>query len=136
MNAMTEQNGIQREPAAPAPKPSGIQPAPSPPDVTAPAEELKKCPHCDKSLTATDVVGGRCWYCNKRLTDPVEPKRPQTPFMATFLLGFVGAILGFIVGFVLLGEKIGQGSWTMSLCGGIGFATGSAVARSMFGKQK
>jgi hypothetical protein len=133
---MTEPEGIQREPAAHAPKPSGIQSTPSPPDVTPPVVELKKCPHCDKSLTDTDVAGGRCWFCNKRLTDPVEPKRPQTPFLATFLLGLVGATIGIVVGYVVTGAEIGRGSWTVSLCGGIGFATGSALARSIFGKQK
>jgi hypothetical protein len=70
------------------------------------------------------------------LADPVEPKRPQTPFLATFLLGFVGAVLGLVVGYALLGDKIGEGSWGVSLCGGIGFATGSAIARSIFRKQQ
>jgi hypothetical protein len=100
-----------------------------------PGTAIKKCPHCDSSLTQQDVAGGRCWYCNKRLTDPVEPRRPQTPYFATFLLGFVGAVVGIVVGYVLLGGKIGEGSWGVSLCGGIGFATGSALARSMFRKQ-
>ncbi len=133
---MTEPDGIQRELCVPAPKPSGIQLAPSSPDVTEPIVELKKCPHCDHSLTAEDVAGGRCWYCNKRFTDPVEPKQLRTPFLATFLFGLVGATVGIVVGYVLTAEKIGRGSWTVSLCGGIGCATGSAIARSIFGKQK
>jgi hypothetical protein len=81
------------------------------------------------------VADGHCWYCNKRLADPVEAKSAQTPFVATFLLGFVGAVLGLVVGYVLLGGKIGEGSWGVSLCAGIGFATGSAIARSIFRKQ-
>src|SRR5262245_56764033 len=132
---MTEPEGNQREPSAQASKPSGIQPTPSPPDLRVPVVERKICPHCNTSLTAEDVAAGRCWYCNKRLTDPVEPKSPQTPFLATFLLGLLGAILGLVIGYVATGEKIGQGSWTVSLCGGIGFAAGSAIARSIFRKQ-
>ena len=133
---MSEPDGIQKEPSPPARRPSGIQPVPSPPNVAVPAVEFKNCPHCDEPLTAEDVARGQCWFCDKRLTAPVEPKRPQTPFLATFLLGLVGATLGIVVGYMLTRENIGQGSWTVSLCGGIGFATGSAVARSIFDKRK
>jgi hypothetical protein len=70
------------------------------------------------------------------LTDPFIPKSPRTPFIATFLLGLLGAIVGFIIGSVLLGAKIVEGSWTVSICGGIGFATGSAIARALFTKQQ
>src|SRR5690242_20192779 len=100
--AMTDPEGIQREPTAPTP-------------TAGPA----KCPHCDKSLTQEDVAGGRCWYCGKGLTDPVEPRPPHTPFLAIFLLGFVGAGLGLAAGYLLTGERMGSGSWTVSLCGGI-----------------
>jgi hypothetical protein len=134
---MTDPEGIQREPPDQQPQPSGIQPTPSP-DVPAPAAGPQKCPHCGNPQTRDDVAGGRCWYCDKRLTDPVEakpPRPPRPPFLATFLFGFVGAILGFGVGYVLTQERIGQGSWTVSLCGGIGFATGSAFARSMYRKR-
>jgi hypothetical protein len=98
--------------------------------------ELKACPHCNHELTAKDVAGGVCWFCDKRLSDPVVPKPPQPPFLATFLLGLVGASLGIVVGYVLTGDKIGQGSWAVSLCGGIGFAVGCAMARAVFVKQK
>jgi len=134
--AMTEPDGIQREQSAPAPKPSGIQAVPSPPNVTPAIGELKNCPHCDSSLAAQDIEVGRCWYCNKRLTDPVEPKQPRTPFLPVFFLGLLGAILGTVFGYFFTGETIGGASWTVSLCGGIGFACGSAAARSLFGKQK
>jgi hypothetical protein len=123
---MTESGGIQREPSA--------LPPPSPPDVT--VGPLQKCPHCGYTLGVNDVASGQCWFCEKRLTDPVKPKRPQTPFLATFLLGLLGAILGFVVGSVLLATKVVEGSWTVSICGGIGFATGSAIARALFSKQE
>ena len=133
---MTEPGGIQREPSSQVPGPSGTPSAPSPTDRPAPLVELKKCPHCDKSLAAQDVTAGRCWFCEKKLTDPVQPKQPRAPFVATVLFGFLGAILGMVIGLVLLGEKNGLGSWTVSLCGGLGFAGGSAIARSVFGRRK
>ena len=132
---MADPDGIQKEQLLPELKRSGIQPPSSPSDVPASVVQLKKCPHCDKSLTTVDVAGGRCWYCNKHLADPVEPKHGQTPFLATFLFGLFGAILGLVLGYMLTGDKIGQDSWTVSLCGGIGFATGSALARTIFHKQ-
>ena len=83
-----------------------------------------------------DVEDNRCWYCNKRMTDPIEPPQPPRPVVAKFVLGFVGAILGMAVGLLLLGKTAEHGSWTVSLCGGIGFASGSALATLLFGKKK
>jgi hypothetical protein len=133
---MSEPERFQGEPSVPPPKPSDIQDLPFPQIVQASVVELKKCPHCGHSLTAKDVEGGKCWFCEKKLTDPVEPKKPGTPFYATFLLGLAGAISGMVFGFTFLGEKARPGSWTLSLCGGIGLATGSAIANLLFGKQK
>jgi hypothetical protein len=118
---MAEPEGIQREPS-------------SPPGTT--VGPVQKCPHCGQSLTARDVTHGQCWYCDKRLTDPVVPKPPRTPFLATFFLGLFGAIIGFIIGSVLMATKVVDGSWTVSICGGIGFAAGSAIARTLFTKQQ
>jgi hypothetical protein len=133
--AMTEPDGIQREPSAPVPKPSGITTEPSTPERAA-GVELGKCPHCDSPLIAEDVRRGRCWSCDRRLDDPVQPKQPPEPFLAISLLGLFGSALGLAYGRVLLGEPIGRASWTLSLCAGIGFAAGSALARSLFGKHK
>jgi hypothetical protein len=133
--AMTEPDGIQREPETPTPSPSGLKNSPSATPGQVSVAGPKKCPHCGHSLTSKDVEIGRCWFCEKRLTDPVQPRQPTTPFLATFLLGLVGASLGTVFAFLFLGETVGQASWTVSLCGGIGFATGSAVARLLFGKK-
>jgi hypothetical protein len=130
---MAEPDGIQREPSASPPKPLDIQASPEPPDV---ALKVHKCPHCDHSLTTKDVALNRCWYCNKRLTDPIEPKQPGTPFLAKFGFGFVGAILGMALGLFFLGNVAERGSWTISLCAGVGYATGTAIAMALFGGKK
>jgi hypothetical protein len=133
---MTEPEGIQRKPSRQSARSEGIQPAPVPADETTSGRRLEKCPHCDHSLTAQDVAAGRCWFCEKRLSDPVEPKQPRTPFLATFFLGFLGAMIGVVLGYVLTGEELGGGSWTVSLCGGIGLAIGSATARAIYAKRQ
>jgi hypothetical protein len=127
---------MQREPAAQGPSPAGNQPASSPSVNPAPAEAPKKCPHCDVTLAAKDVASGRCWFCEKKLTDPVEPKARRAAFLAVFLFGFLGAVLGMVAGLVFLGGKNGLGSWSVSLCGGVGLAAGSTIARSIFGRRK
>lgn len=96
---------------------------------------LAKCPHCDHSLTTKDVKFGRCWFCEKRLTDPVEPRPPRGSFVARMLFGMAGAILGMMAG-VLLNETGLRSSWTVSICAGLGFASGSALARLMFSVPK
>jgi hypothetical protein len=40
-----------------------------------------------------------------------------------------------VVGYLITGEPA-KGSWAVSLCGGIGFAFGSALARSLFSQRK
>ncbi len=92
------------------------------------------CPHCGQSLTTTEVEGGQCSYCYKRVTDPVEPKQPRPPFLAVFLLGLLGALAGTASAIFLLGEN--HASWTTSLCGGVGFAIGSAAAKLLFNNRR
>jgi hypothetical protein len=120
---MTDPEGIQKEPSPPLP--------PS----ESPAPAVHKCPHCDHTLTRKDVEIGLCWYCNKRLADPIDPHPPaRAPFLATFVFGIVGAFIGLMVGYFLTGGE--RGSWTTSLCGGIGFASGGALARALFTPRK
>ena len=120
---MTDPEGIRNEPPPPVRAPEATVPA-----------QAQKCPHCDHSLTRKDVEIGVCGYCNKRLAEPVQPKQAQAPFLATFLFGFVGGAIGLIVGYCVTDGD--GGSWTASLCGGIGFASGSALARSLFRPRK
>jgi len=44
--------------------------------------ELPKCPHCDHDLVAKDVAANRCWFCEKKLSDPVEPKAKEPAYAA------------------------------------------------------
>jgi hypothetical protein len=135
VTAMTGPDGIQRKPPAPTPNPSGIQNVPSSTNGQSSVAELKKCPHCGHSLTSKDVEIGLCWFCEKRMADPVEPTQPTPPYLAMLLLGGVGAILGVAFAVIFLREIAPAGSWTMSLCGGIGYAAGAALARLLFSKE-
>jgi hypothetical protein len=40
------------------------------------------------------------------------------------------------LGLFFLGNVAERGSWTISLCAGVGYATGSAIAMALFGGKK
>jgi hypothetical protein len=124
---MSEPEGIQKEPSA--------LPPPAPSDIAIPVRPLEKCPHCGHLLVPEDFTWGQCGICDKRLYDFGQLKQPRSPWLATILFGFLGAIVGYFVGYMLVAAEIVPGSWTMSICGGIGFATGSGITRALFNKQ-
>jgi hypothetical protein len=123
---MSESNGIQRQPSAPAP--ASIPPSPS--DPVAASLARRECPHCHHALTAKDVEDNLCWYCDDSLTGPRKPRPPEAP-LAGCLFGLIGAMVGTAVGLLITGPG-GRGSWTVSICGGIGYGCGSALARAIF----
>jgi hypothetical protein len=94
---------------------------------------LATCPHCGHSLTAKDVEADWCWYCEKKMTRPIEPKPKAPPFIITFLFGFVGAVVGLAFGIAFTGRS---GTWTTSFLGGIGYATGHAIAGFLYRDKK
>jgi hypothetical protein len=117
-----------------------LKPPPTPEEVLAQVAATKKCPRCGHALRTQDIEDGCCWYCEKRFTDPVEPKKPHSPFLAMFFFGVVGAMLGSVFGpllwYVLVGSALEHNSWTRSLCAGIGYATGTGLARLLFGRRE
>ena len=91
---------------------------------------------CFREEVKEQAAGGPGWIVEvpKR---PIRGRRAPRPAEAQgrfgwlpFVLGFFGALMGTAIGVLLFGSS---GSLMTCLCGGIGFATGSAVGRHLRG---
>lgn len=112
------------------------------------------CLHCDARVSETELSGGWCEACGKRIPSSAvaahrvaraekwtevaqaagpAPRPSAAPRITAggFLLAFVGAPIGMALGALLFPRN----GWGPSILGGLGCATGSTLARALRGRD-